>query len=71
VRPGNSGGGKDPDFWCAFDAGEEGGLAVSLATPDTIRNLQRKLYGKAKAERKHPAKAAMVWLSGGSGSGFG
>ena len=22
-RPGNAGGGKDPDFWCAFDDGEE------------------------------------------------
>src|SRR5208282_1944315 len=42
--------GKGPDFWCAFEAGEEGGLAISLATPDKIRNLQRKLYCKAKAE---------------------
>ena len=24
VRPGNSGGGKGPDFWCAFEASEEG-----------------------------------------------
>ena len=24
LRPGNSGGGKDPDFWCAFEDGEEG-----------------------------------------------
>lgn len=23
-RPGNAGGGKGPDFWCAFDDGEEG-----------------------------------------------
>jgi hypothetical protein len=22
LKPGNSGGGKDPDFWCAFDDGE-------------------------------------------------
>ena len=22
-RPGNSGGGKGPDFWCVFDEGEE------------------------------------------------
>ena len=21
-KPGNAGGGKDPDFWCAFDDGE-------------------------------------------------
>jgi hypothetical protein len=24
MRPGNAGGGKDPDFWYAFDDGEEG-----------------------------------------------
>jgi hypothetical protein len=23
LRPGNAGGGKDPDFWCAFDEAEE------------------------------------------------
>jgi hypothetical protein len=22
-KPGNAGGGKGPDFWCAFDDGEE------------------------------------------------
>jgi hypothetical protein len=22
-RPGNAGGGKDPDFWCAFDQAED------------------------------------------------
>jgi len=22
LKPGNSGGGKDPDFWCAFEDGE-------------------------------------------------
>jgi hypothetical protein len=24
LKPGNAGGGKGPDFWCAFDVGEEG-----------------------------------------------
>lgn len=24
VKPGNAGGGKGPDFWCAFEVGEEG-----------------------------------------------
>ena len=24
LRPGNAGGGKDPDFWCAFDEDEDG-----------------------------------------------
>ena len=23
LRPGNAGGGKDPDFWCAFDEDED------------------------------------------------
>ena len=51
MKPGNAGGAKDPDFWRAFDEGRgEGRLAMSLETPDKIRNLQRKLYCKAKAE---------------------
>ena len=51
TKPGNSGGGKDPDFRCAFEDGEgKGRLAMSLETPDKIRSLQRKLYCKAKAE---------------------
>ena len=29
---------------------EDGGIGVSLATPETIRSLQRKLYDKAKRE---------------------
>src|SRR5580658_66441 len=24
LKPGNAGGGKDPDFWCVFEAGEVG-----------------------------------------------
>ena len=24
LKPGNAGGGKGPDFWCAFEDGEEG-----------------------------------------------
>ena len=51
MKPGNSGGGKGPDFRCAFEDGEgKGRLAMSLETPDKIRSLQRKLYCKAKAE---------------------
>jgi hypothetical protein len=23
VKPGNSGGGKDPDFWCAYEEGAD------------------------------------------------
>ena len=24
LKPGNAGGGKGPDFWCAFDEGDDG-----------------------------------------------
>ena len=42
-KPGNSGGGKAPDFWHAFEEGKDRGLAMSLETPEKIRSLQRKL----------------------------
>src|SRR6202045_4484848 len=50
LKPGNAGGGKDPDFWCAFEDGEVKVIGKSLQTPTRIRSLQRKLYRKAKAE---------------------
>jgi len=50
LKPGNAGGGKDPDFWCAFEDGEVKVIGKSLQTPTRIRTLQRKLYRKAKAE---------------------
>jgi len=53
TKPGNSGGGKAPDFWYAFKEGKDRGLAMSLETPEKIRNLQRKLYVKAKAEPEY------------------
>jgi hypothetical protein len=34
--PGNAGGGKDSDFWCAFEDGEEGVIGDE---PETVRNL--------------------------------
>ena len=50
MKPGNTGGGKDPDFWSAFEDGEVEVIGKSLQTPTRIRSLQRKLYRKAKAE---------------------
>jgi hypothetical protein len=50
LRLGNAGGGKDPDFWRAFEDGEVKVIGKSLQTPVRIRSLQRKLYRKAKAE---------------------
>src|SRR3974390_2924909 len=50
MKPGNAGGGKDPDFWRAFEDGEVKVIGKSLQPPTRIRSLQRKLYRKAKAE---------------------
>jgi len=51
VRRANPRGGKGPDFWHACKAGDgHREIGVSLATPDKIRNLRRKLYLKAKQE---------------------
>ena len=35
LRPGNAGGGKGPDLWCAFEDGEEGVIG------DEPRNARR------------------------------
>ena len=51
MKPGNAGGGKDPDFWCAFEDGEVKVIG-GLQTPTMIRVLQRKLYRKAKEETR-------------------
>jgi len=50
MKPGNAGGGKGPWFWVLWKEAEERGLAMSLATPEKIRTLQKKLYVKAKEE---------------------
>src|ERR1700693_949983 len=50
MMPGNAGGGKGPCFWCACEGGKVRGLAMSLTTPSKIRELQIKLYRKAKNE---------------------
>lgn len=41
-------GGKGPCFWGAFEGTKDEEIGVSLATPEQIRRLQRKLYAKAK-----------------------
>src|SRR3954453_2551019 len=38
LNPGNSGGGKAPDFWCAFDDGEEGVMGPSRDWGDKDRS---------------------------------
>jgi hypothetical protein len=50
LKPGNAGGGKDPDFWYAFEEGKVKVIGDEPATPTIIRVLQRKLYREAKDE---------------------
>jgi len=42
--------GRGPGFRIAYDVAKDMVIGVSLATPDKIRELQRKLYRKAKQE---------------------
>jgi RNA-directed DNA polymerase len=51
MKPGNSGGGKAPDFWYAFEKGEDRVIGESLQTPLTIGSLSRKLCVKVKGEK--------------------
>ena len=53
VKPGNAGGGKGPCFWVLVEGTKGEEIGVSLATPNRIRRLQRKLYLKVKEERRH------------------
>ena len=54
LRPGNAGGGKDPDFWCAFEDGEEeGDWPCASKHPVKLRSLPRKLYRGAKAKWRY------------------
>ena len=48
LKPGNAGGGKDPDFWCAFEDGEV--VVIGDEPENTIkdRRCPRLLYRGAK-----------------------
>jgi RNA-directed DNA polymerase len=48
MKPGNAGGGKDPDLWRAFENGEV--KVIGCKHRPGFRSLQRKLHRKAKAE---------------------
>ena len=48
-RPGNAGGEKGPDFWCASDRRRGSVIGDEAGNTEKIRTLQRKLYRKAKA----------------------
>ena len=48
-RPGNSGGGKAPDFWRAFEDDEDRAIGDEPHNARSVRSRRRKLYCKAKA----------------------
>src|SRR5208337_5597240 len=50
-KPAQAYGGKDPDFWRAFEDGEVKVIGKSLQTPTMIRALQRKARRRAAAKR--------------------
>ena len=49
-RPGNSGGGKAPDFWRAFEGDEDRVIGDEPHNAQSVRSRRRKLYCKAKAD---------------------
>ena len=48
MKPGNSGGGKGPQLKGNARSDEDGGLAMSLSTPESVQKLQMALHDKAK-----------------------
>jgi hypothetical protein len=76
LRPGNAGGGKDPDFWCAFEDGEAKVIGESLQTPTMIQvhhprrlpcarsQLHSRLYSYRLSERTLTARGAPITARG-------
>ena len=60
-KPGNAGGAKGPALRHASEAKEVQAIDVSLITPERIRNLQKKLYLKAKQERRCKVSWRGTW----------
>src|SRR3954447_14948123 len=50
LRPGNAGGGKDPDFWRAFDGGEDEVIGGEPANTRTDPDPPAKAVSQGKAE---------------------
>ncbi len=50
LKPGNSGGGKGPQFKTDARRSEGPGRLGDLSTPDSVQKLQTALHAKAKAE---------------------
>jgi hypothetical protein len=48
MKPGNAGGGKGPQLKGNARSDEDGGIDVSLTTPESVQKLQTALHDKAK-----------------------
>ena len=48
MKPGNAGGGKGPQLKGNARSNEDGGIDVSLTTPESVQKLQTALHDKAK-----------------------
>ena len=50
LKPGNAGGGKDPDFWCAFEDGEIRVIGGEPRKPEKVRTLPEKAVSRSQGE---------------------
>ena len=50
MKPGNAGGGKDPDFWYAFEEGKVKVIGDEPENTDYHPGPSEKLYREVKAE---------------------
>jgi hypothetical protein len=56
LKPGNAGGGKDPDFWCAFEDGEV--VVIGDEPENTIKDRRRpRLVCRGAKERRSPCRS--------------
>jgi hypothetical protein len=58
LRPGNAGGGKDPDFWCAFEDGEVKVIGKCLQTPKTTGSIRESCI--VRRRKNHAAQMTLA-----------
>ena len=66
LKPGNAGGGKEPDFWGVPGRDPQSGDWLCLSTPITTRRSRKELYLPAKMamfseSRPKPDRAIVCW----------
>jgi hypothetical protein len=59
LRPGNAGGAKDPDFWCAFEEGEVKVIGDEPANTDSDPDPSERAVSRGE-ERKHAAQITLA-----------